>query len=119
MPVALDVVGQVLVEMGGDSAQIEAQGDRIIVRLPSLRVGTSYLRRFARGAGGPEAIRRVHQGLVGAGLTLEVIVGNATVGVLGAGARSGLASRLLGLGPMEVRVGGLLGSFRKPVHRPE
>lgn len=119
MPVALDVVGQVLIEMGGDSTRIEGRGDRIIVELPNLKAGMSYFRRFARQAGGHEVIHRVHQGLVGAGLTLEVTVGGSTVGLLGTAARSGLASRLLGLGPMEVRVRGLLGSFRKPPVRLE
>ena len=108
-----------MVEMGGTSARIEARGDRIVVELPSLRDGISTLGRWPKGRGRREAIRRIHEGLTAAGLTLEVVVGPSTIAVLGVGARPGRTSRLLGLDALEVRVGGLLGSLRRPLDRPE
>ena len=117
IPNALDIVGRLMVEMGDGSARVECLGDSIVVELPSLRAGRSILRQWPGGRR-LETIRRVHEGLTAAGLTLRVDVGRRTVGLLGLGARSGLSSRLLGLGPLELRLGGLLGSARPSADRP-
>jgi len=119
MPNALDVVGRLTVEMGGDgSARVEARGDTIVVELPGLRVALATLRRWPGGRGRRAAsIGRIDGALKDAGLSLVVKVGSATVGRLGVGARPGLTSRLLGLGPMEIHLGGL-GPRRRPP-RPE
>jgi hypothetical protein len=118
MPDALDVVGRLMVEMGDASARVEARGDTIDVELPSLRAGYSILRRLPGGRGRREAIRRVHEGLLGAGLGLCMRVGPEVVGRLGVGARAGRASRLLGFGPLEIRLDGLLASRRRHGGRP-
>lgn len=115
MPNALDVLGQLMVEMGDASVRVEARGDTIVVGLPSLRAGYSILKRWPGGRGRGESIRRIHDGLIGAGLRLQVQVGTRTVGLLGVGARAGLASRLLGVGPLELRADGLLASRRRPL----
>src|SRR5947209_832517 len=109
---ALSVVGQLMVEMGGASVRVEARGDRIVVRLSSLREGLAILGRWPGVRGHRQAIGRIHDALTRGGLTLQVDIGASTVAVLGAGARAGLASRAFGVGPVEVRVGGLLGSIR-------
>ena len=119
MPGALDVVGQVMVEMGGESARIEAMGDRIVVEFPSFRAGASALGRGPRGRGRRDVLLRIHQALTAAGLTLQIDIGPSTVGVLGVEARPGLPSRLLGVGPLEVRLGKLFGSLRRPPAGPE
>jgi hypothetical protein len=113
MPSALDVVGQLMVEMGGTSARVEAQGETIVVELPGLRAGFSILKHWPGGPGRGAAIRRIHQGLTAAGLRLEVRVGSRTVGLLGVGARAGLASRILGVAPLQITVDGLRASRRK------
>ena len=118
VPTALDVVGQVMVEMGGGSARIEALGDRIVVRFPSLKAGASALGRWPKGRARREAIRRIHDLLTAAGLTLQMDVGPSTVGVLGVGARPGLSSRLLGVGPLEIRARYLFGPFGRAAGRP-
>ena len=110
---ALDVLGELMVEIGDSSVRVEARGDTIVVELPSLRAGYAILRRSPGGRGRGRTIRRVHDGLAGAGLRLEVRVGPSTIGVMGLGARSGLISRLLGVAPMEVQVGGLLAARRQ------
>ena len=117
-PSPLEVVGQVMVEMGGGSARIEALGDRIVVELPSLGAGLSSIRGLSSGRGRGESIRKVDAALRGAGLSLEVAVGGRTVGRLGEGSRPGLASKLLGLGPFELLLGGVLASFGGRGHRP-
>ena len=120
MPHALEIIGNLAVEMGGDgSARVEARGDSIVVELPSLRAGLAALKRWPGGRGGRAAsIRRVHDGLVAAGLTLDVRVGPKRFARLGVGARPNLASRVLGLGPMEVGLVGLI-SRKRPGGPPE
>jgi hypothetical protein len=110
-PIPLEVVGQMMVEMGGGSTRIEALGDRIVVELSSLGAGIGSFRGVLAGNDRAEAIRRIDQALRGAGLSLEVVVGGRVVGRLGEGARAGLASKLLGLGPLELVLGGVLGSL--------
>ena len=119
MASALDVVGNLMLEMGDASARVEARGDTIDVELPSLRAGYSILRRWPGGRGRREAIRRIHEGLIGAGLGLRIRVGPEVIGRLGVGARAGLASRLLGVDPLEIQVDGLLASRRRSSGRPE
>ncbi len=109
MPHALEIVGQLMVEMGGSSARVEAKDDTIVVELPGLRDGLSILNRWPGGRGRRQAIRRIHNGLSMAGLALDVKVGPRTVARLGVGSRAGVVSRLLGLAPLEVRAAGLLG----------
>ncbi len=117
-PGALDVVGQILVEMDGESASIEARGDRIVLGLNDFRA-VSRLGRLGRGRSRRESIRRIHDALTASGLTLELVVGGSTVGLLGERARAGLASRILGLGPLEIRAGGVLGSWARRPGRAE
>ncbi len=119
MPRTLDVVGQLMLEMGDASARVEARGDTIVVELPSLRVGYSILKRWPGGRGRRVAIRRIHEGFISAGLGLCIRVGPRMVGRLGVGARAGRASRLLGVGPLEIRFDGLLASRRRPGGRTE
>ena len=119
MPIALDVIGRLMLEMGGVSARVEALGDTIVVELPGVRDGYAILRRWPRGRGRRDAIRRLHEGLIGAGLRLRVRVGPRLVGRLGVGARAGLASRLLGVGPLEIDVDGMLAARRRPGRRTE
>ncbi len=112
MPHALDVVGQLMVEMGGSSARVEARCDTIVVELPGLRDGLAILKGWPGGRGRRRAIGGIHDGLTSAGLSLEIKVGSRTVARLGVGARAGVVSRLLGLAPLEVRAAGLLGRGR-------
>ncbi len=119
MPGALDVVGDLMLEMGDASARVEARGDTIDVELPSLRSGYAILRRWPGGRGRRETIRRIHEGLLGAGLGLRLRVGPDVVGRLGVGARAGLASRLLGVDPLEIHVDGLLARRRRAGGQPE
>ena len=118
-PIALDVVGRVMIEMGGDSARIEANGDRIVVTLPNFRSIAPTIRGWTRGRGRRESVRAIHDALIGAGLTLEVVVGRSTIGMLGVAARPGFASRLFGFGPLEVRMGGVFGSLARIRRRRE
>jgi len=115
MPNAIDVVGQLSVEMGGGGmARVEARGETIVVELPSLRAGLATLRRWPGGRSRRAAsIGRIHDVLTAAGLSLSVRAGPATIGRLGVGARPGLASRLLALGPMEILVDGLIPRRRR------
>lgn len=117
---ALDVIGLVMVQMGGDSSiRVEALGDRIVIELPSLREGIAIFRRLPGGGRGRRAlIVPIHERLVDAGLGLEVRIGSAAIGRLGVGARSNLVGRLLGIAPMEIIPAGLLAS-RRGAGRPE
>jgi len=112
----LEVVGQLLVEMGDDSARIEARGERIVIDLPCLDAGVAVLRRWSRGRDGRSTIRRFHLMLTSVGLSVQVDIASETVGLLGFDARPGLISRLLGLYPLEIRLGAL---WRAPRHHPD
>ena len=119
MPHALDVVGQLMLEMGGSSARVEARDDTIVVELPGLRDGLAILKGQPGGRERRRAILQIHQALTGAGLRLEARVGPRTVALLGVGARAGLISRLLGVAPLEIRAGGLIGRGRPADGRSE
>ncbi len=119
MPPALDIVGQVMVELAGESVRIEALGDRVLVQFSGLRASLATLRRWSGGPGRRLSIRQIHDALTAVGVTVEVVVDRSTVGLLGARARAGLASRLMGFAPLEIRVGGVLGSLQKRPAPPE
>lgn len=108
----LEVVGQLILEMGDDSARIEARGSRILLALPSLPAGRTLFQNWSIVKSRRESIRRAHEMLSQAGLTLQVDIGTITIGLLGAESRPGLTSRLLGVYPFELRVIALISWLR-------
>ena len=108
MHVPLHVAGQVQARCADETVVLSAARDTITVDLPNVRTGLAAL----KGAGGrrrqAQAITRA-SGLLGmTDLTVRVRVAGATLAMLGASARPGVLSRLLGVRPLEVRLSWVL-----------
>lgn len=112
----IDVLGELsLVSEGSGELRVAAQGDVISVDLPSLSAGRSLARQAAGRAKRREAIDRLHAGLRFADLTLNVNVAGTLIAHLAPNSETTLMSRLLGVGPMELRpMGLLLALVRRP-----
>ena len=112
MQTPLEIVGDVHASIADETVLITASRDTITVDIPSLRVGLLAL----RGVGGRkqrgETISRASVVLQLTALTLNVRITGGTVAVLGAAARPGLLSRILGLAPLELRFSGLVSLLR-------
>lgn len=100
-PLAVDA--DLTVAVDDTSATVTSTGDRLFVEFPSLSAAVATLDRVSS-----EERRAFHDALLLTDLGLEVRVGRRTVGLIGAGARPGLASSVLGLAPVEVRPSGVL-----------
>ena len=107
----LEVVGEVQAQLGNNTFLITADKGTITVDVPGLRAGFSALRGSARGTQRARAIARADDLLRLADLRLQINLARAKVAALGAGVRPGLLSKLLGLGPIEVRPSALIRSL--------
>ena len=114
MPSPLDVDGQLSLEVGSATIRIEAQGDTLVIELPSLEAGREILKHLPKGGDTRTGLRRTHEGLVAVGLSLRIQIASKTIARLGVGARAGFASRLAGLDPLELDVGGLMALGWRP-----
>jgi hypothetical protein len=102
---ALDVGGDLRIETRAGTLDVHARGTSLGLSLPSLRAGLALL--------GPRPAReaRLHEldaMLRLTDLRMVVRLGTREIARLGPGTRPGVLSRLLGLGPLEVRAPRLL-----------
>lgn len=112
----VDVLGELSVTSeGGEKLRVEGRGDAISIALPSLWVGRSLARPTAGGRSKRKAaISRLQAGLRRADLTLQVHVAGRPIARLAPHSEATLLSRLMGLGPMELKpMGLLLAAFRR------
>jgi hypothetical protein len=104
MPLPLEVFADLQVAIDGEDVDVQADGDHVIVNLPSLRAGRRILNAYPLSAGKrPRSTDRVHDALQIAGITVEVRLQGETVARIGEGARPGRLARLFNLGGIEVR----------------
>ena len=104
MTTPLDVFADLSLLANGEGVQVSAEGDTIVVDLPSLRAGSVLLGLVpAQGSQRAAYAEQIQDALRMADLTAEMRVQGDTVVRLGAKARPGAVSRLLQLGPAEVR----------------
>lgn len=82
--------------------EITTVGDRIRVKVPSVRAGFGLRRRLH------ERLPAISRVLSEADLTAEIRVGNSTVAVAGAQAAPGTVSNLVSNGQVEVRLRALV-----------
>ena len=94
---ALEVAANLSVTVDGVDLAVHADGDRIRVQVPSVWAGARVLLAVPEGGGDGLAA------LEATGLTVEIRVGSAVIAVAGAGANPGRLTRLLSVGPVEVR----------------
>lgn len=104
MPLPLEVFADLQVAIDGEDVDVQADGDRVVVDLPSLRAGRRILDAYPLSASKrPRSTDRVHDALQIAGITVEVQLRGETVARIGEGARPGRLARLFNLGGIEVR----------------
>ena len=93
------------VEIEDARAEVRSTGERLFVEFSTLPEALRALRGLPE-----DGSDRLADLLRTTDLTVEVRVRDRTVAVVGARASPGVVSRGLGVDPVEVRVGGLLGA---------
>jgi hypothetical protein len=101
----ISVTANLSVTVDNVDLAISTVGDRIRVQVPSVGAGIRLLR------GEYERLPALSRVLAEADLTAEIRVGSAVISVAGADATPGMLSRLLSLGPVEVRPRALVPAF--------
>lgn len=104
MALPLEVFADLRLAVDGEDINIQADGDRIVVDLSSLRAGRRLLAaQPLSGERRPRSTERLHDALEIAGLTAEVRLQGDVIARIGAGAQPGRLGRLLSVGGVEVR----------------
>jgi len=98
----ISVTANLSVTVDNINLAISTVDDRIRVQVPSVRAGFRLLRREH------ERIPALSRVLSEADLTTEIRVGSAVLAVAGTDAAPGTLSRLLSLGPIEIRLRALV-----------
>ncbi|MFB6247808.1 MAG: hypothetical protein ABEL97_04485 [Salinibacter sp.] len=100
----LEILADLQLAVDGEDIDIQADGERIVVDLPSLRAGRRVLEAEPlSGDSRGRATRQVREALQVAGFTLEVRLNGAPMAIIGADASPGRLGRLLRLEGVEVR----------------
>lgn len=103
MPTPLEVYSDLQLAVDGDTIDVQAQGDEIIVDLPTLRSGRRLLAPdLFSGRTRSKRARRLHDALQNAGLTLDVRLAGDSIARIGRGARPGRLGTLLNLEGVEL-----------------
>ena len=106
----LSVATDLTLTIDGTEAAIRSTGERLFVEFPSLSTALRALRGLPdRDGDGLAALLRTTD------LTVEVRIRDRTVAVIGAEARPGVVSHRLGVDPVEVRLGGVLGMVGREI----
>lgn len=103
MALPLDVLADLELAVDGEAIDIQGDGKRIVVRLPSLRAGRRLLSSGPFAQNRAQSISRIQQALTIGGFTVDVRLQNNLVARIGADAQPGAVSRLLRLDGVEVR----------------
>lgn len=103
MALPLEVLADLQLALDGEHIDIQADGDRIVVNLPSLRAGRRLLEAEPIARWPQRAAQRAQETLDVAGLTVEVQLQGDVIAVMGAEAQPGSAARLLRLDGVELR----------------
>ena len=118
MALPLEILADLQLAVDGEDIDIQADGERIVVDLPSLRAGRRVLEAEPFSGGNrTRATRQVREALQVAGFTLEVRLNGAPMAIVGAGASPGRIGRLFQLEGVEVRAAPPLrdAASRRPV----
>ena len=103
----LDVSGEVQALVADETVRVTAIKNTITVDIPNFRVGMVALRGVGRRKRRAGMISRVAAVLQFADLSVQFRLAGGTVATLGAGARPGLLSRMLGVAPLEIKWSGV------------
>ena len=103
--VPLSVEADLTATVDGVEAEIKSTGERLLVQFQSLSDAFQAARSRPEGGEGPLVSL-----LTATGLTVEIRIRDRIVAVAGADAHPRLVSRLLGIDPIQVRIGGAVGA---------
>jgi hypothetical protein len=114
MNAPLDVFARLsLVDGEGKEISVRAEDEVITVTVPSLWIGRPVLKQLSDRQRRQRLIGYAHDGLDRADLMVELRVSQRLIARIGPRARPGLWSRLLGLGPVELKIVPILLSLFK------
>lgn len=105
----LSVETDLSLSVDGTEIDVRSTGERLFLELPSVSVALQLLED------GEEFTDQLSTVLQFTDLTVEIRVREATVAVVGSGARAGILSRELGVAPAEARVGGAVSAAGREV----
>ncbi len=104
MSLPLEVLADLQLAVDGENVDIQANGDRIVVDLPSFQAGKRILEAEPISRRLRTSSDRVQRALAVAGLTLEVQLQGDPILVVGSAADPSRFSRLLRLDGVELRL---------------
>ena len=108
----LDVFGELQAAVGDDKVVITAEMDSIKIAMPNLRVVRTAMRSAGSRKLQRHALTQAQGALEATSLTVHFQIGGGTVAALGAAARPGWLSRLLGVAPLQLKLSGLWNVLR-------
>lgn len=114
MNAPLDVSAQLsLTDQNGKEISLSAEKEIITVTLPSLWVGRPMLRQLSNRRQRTWIMENVYGGLKHVDLMIEFRIANKVIARIGPQTHSGLIARMLGLGPVELKIVPILLSLFK------
>ncbi|MFT6140040.1 MAG: hypothetical protein ACJAXN_001240 [Psychromonas sp.] len=114
MNAPLNVSAQLsLTDESGKQILLSAEKERITVTLPSLWVGRPILRQLSNPRQRTRIIENVYGGLKLTDLTIEFRIADRVIALIAPQSRPDLVSRVLGFGPVELKIVPILLSFFK------
>jgi len=114
MNAPLDVSGKLsLTDENGKEISVSAEKEIITVTLPSLWVGRPMLRQLSKRRQRTWMVENVYGGLKHVDLLIEFRIANKIIARVGPQTHSGLIARMLGFGPVELKIVPILLSLLK------
>lgn len=114
MSTPLDISAQLsLTDENGKQILVSAEKEIITVILPSLWVVRPMLRQLSNRRQCTWMMENVHGGLKHADLMIEFRIAHRVIALIGPHSRPGLVSRIVGFGPVELKIVPLLLSLFK------
>jgi len=102
-----------LTDENGKEISVSAEKEIITVLLPSLWVGRPMLRQLSNRRQRTWMMENIYGGLKQADLMIEFRIAHQIIARIGPQSRPGLVSRIMGLGPVELKIVPILLSLFK------
>ncbi len=100
----LDIAGSVSISANDQQMRFWGDGEIVHLNLENSSAGAQLLKLTPAKDSKKQLLAKIHQSLCFADITLQVDLNGRMIGRLGKRARPGLWSRILGLGPMQIRL---------------
>jgi hypothetical protein len=98
----LEILADLRLAVDGEGIDIRADGDRIVVDLPSLQAGRRLLAAEPLARNRSRTLQRSHAALEAMGVSAEFQLNGAPFARVGAGTRPGRLGKILGLPGLEL-----------------